>query len=308
MIKRVLLLVLSGIAMFISQQPADAKPPFVLQMPPGTQIHKDIAYVDGGGPNQTLDLYLPEKVDGKLPVIVWIHGGAWRSGDKNSWCPAVGMLAKGYALVDINYRLSFKDNAPWPDCLYDCKAAIRWVHANAAQYSFDPDHIGVWGHSAGGHLVTMLGLTNNNPKFEGDEGNLQFSSAVQAVDDWSGPSDLVPYLHKEAGKQYGMITQLIGGKKPTVPTDDEAAAASPLTYVSKNAPPFMIAQGMADPVVDPQGAVKLAAALKEAGVEVTLIQVPGAGHGIGGPDLEKQGADFFDKHLKPAAVGTSPTP
>jgi acetyl esterase/lipase len=305
-------LLLTSLVFFAVMSVAHAgKPPYQMPLPPGTQQNKDISYVDGAGsPDQTLDLYLPANATGKLPVVVWIHGGAWRSGAKGGWCPACSLLTQGYALVDISYRLSFKDDAPWPDCLYDCKAAIRWLRANAGKYNLDADHIGVWGHSAGGHLVTMLGLTNNNPKFEGDEGNAQFSSAVQAVCDWSGPSDLSADFQKEqaSGKQTGAVTQLLSGKNPSLATADKAASASPLNYVTKSAPPFIIAHGAADPVVNPQDSVKLDAALKAAGVESTLIQVPNAGHGIGGPDLEKAADDFFNKHLKAGDAQTSPKP
>jgi acetyl esterase/lipase len=290
MIKRTLILLFAGIGLLVAAPP------------PGTQVHKDIAYVENGGPDRTLDLYLPEKVDGKLPVVVWIHGGAWRSGKKGGWCPAFGLLARGYAVADINYRLSVADNAPFPAQLYDCKAVIRWLRANAAQYSLDPDHIGVWGHSAGGHLSAMVGLTGSVAKLEGDEGNLTYSSAVQAVCDWSGPTDLVGFLHRDVASTKSMVVNLLGGSDLTVANDEKAAAASPLTYVAPGAPPFMIAQGEKDDVVPYQEAVNLDAALKKAGDDSTLIPVPDKGHGIGGPELEKQADDFFDQHLKAAAA------
>jgi len=302
MIKRSLILFFATVGLLAAQQAQPKKPEFHPVLPPGTQIHRDLAYVENGGPDRTLDLYLPAQANSKLPVVVWIHGGAWRSGSKGGWCPAFGLLDRGYAVVDMNYRLSLKDDAPFPDQLYDCKAAIRWLRANAAQYNLDADHIGVWGHSAGGHLVAMLGVTSNNPKMEGDEGNLSFSSAVQAVSDWSGPTDIVADYKKDAGNPKSMITQLLGGKDATAATEEKATAASPLTYVSAKAPPFIIMHGTKDPVVNPGDSDKLNAALKAAGDDSTYVPVVDKEHGIGGPDLENQVDDFFDKYLKPSAA------
>jgi acetyl esterase/lipase len=275
--------------------------------PPGTQTHRDLPYVDNGGPYRTLDLYLPAQANGKLPVVIWIHGGAWRGGAKGGWCPATGLLTKGYALADINYRLAgAPDYQPFPVQLYDCKAAVRWLRANAAQYNLDPDHIGVWGHSAGAHLAAMLGVTGGNAQLEGDEGNLNVSSAVQAVCAWACPSDIVAFLHGEAGPVgINRVSQLLGGRDLKAADDDKAKVASPLTYVAAGDPPFMMAQGTIDTDVPPADSAKLSDALKAAGVECTYISEPGKAHGIGGPELEQQADDFFDKHLK---SGATPAP
>src|SRR5205085_165270 len=135
-----------------------------------------------------LDLYLPEKAQGRLPVVVWIHGGAWRAGSKDH-CPAVPLTAKGFAVASINYR--FSQHAVFPAQIEDCKAAIRWLRANADKYHLDPDHIGAWGASAGGHLVALLGTSGNKKELEGKGGNLEQSSKVQCVIDWFGPTDLL---------------------------------------------------------------------------------------------------------------------
>ena len=140
-----------------------------------------------GHERNRLDLYLPEKVKGRLPVVVWIHGGAWMEGSKDD-CPAVPFAAEGCAVASINYRLS--QHAIFPAQIQDCKAAIRWLRANADKYHLDPDHIGVWGASAGGHLVALLGTTAAVKEFEGRGGNLDQSSRVQCVLDWYGPSEL----------------------------------------------------------------------------------------------------------------------
>ena len=118
------------------QSPA-AKP----NLPPGVQVHRDLEYVAGGHARNKLDLYLPAKADHPLPVIVWIHGGAWSGGSKDG-CPAVPLVTRGYAAASINYRLS--QHAIFPAQIEDCKAAIRWLRANVKKYGLDAKHVGVW--------------------------------------------------------------------------------------------------------------------------------------------------------------------
>ena len=118
------------------QQPA-AKP----VLPPGVQVNRDLEYVAGGHARNKLDIYLPAKADHPLPVVVWIHGGGWSAGSKEA-CPAVQFVGKGYAVASINYR--FSQHAVFPAQIEDCKAAIRWLRANAKKYNLDADHIGVW--------------------------------------------------------------------------------------------------------------------------------------------------------------------
>ena len=255
------------------------------RMMPGITVQRDIEYVERGGKSRTLDLFLPEKTDSVLPVIVWIHGGGWKSGSKEM-TPRIPFVRFGYAFASLNYRLS--GEAPWPAQLDDCKAAIRWLRANAAKFHLDPDRIGVWGQSSGGHLVAMLGVT-------GDKDN-----RVQAVCDWSGSHDLVALFDLKVRNQDGTtgspIIELLGG--PGVATKPKAAQASPLTHVSKDAPPFLIMHGDKDPLIPIKQSELLDAALRKAGVECKFVVVPGAGHGFGGPDINNQVVEFFDKHLK----------
>lgn len=138
-------------------------------------------YVGEGNPRQFLDLYLPENKEGKmLPAILWIHGGAWLQGSKEKPGKALQAARSGeFAVVSINYRLS--QEAKWPAQIHDCKAALRWVKAHAEEHHLDPERIIVWGASAGGQLVTMLGTTQDDPKFEGKLGkHLDQSSKVKA--------------------------------------------------------------------------------------------------------------------------------
>ena len=149
-------------------------------------VHRDLAYVSAGHPRQRLDLYLPERT-GPLPLLVYVHGGAFRGGDKGDG-PALEYLDEGYALASINYRLS--QHAVFPAQIEDCKAAVRWLRAHAGEYRLDPDHMAIGGTSAGGHLAAMVGTTGLVRDFDVGE-HLDRSSRVQAVVDYFGPTDFL---------------------------------------------------------------------------------------------------------------------
>src|SRR6185437_13686151 len=165
------------------------------KLPAGVKMIPNIEYAAPNGYSLLLDLYLPEQVEGRLPVVVWIHGGGWEAGSRNDQI-AVPLAAHGYAVASIDYRLS--QVAKFPAQIDDCKAAIRWLRAHARAYSLDPNHIGVWGASAGGHLVALLGTSGDVKELEGDEGNLDQSSRVQAVCDFCGPTDLLQFQAQAA--------------------------------------------------------------------------------------------------------------
>src|SRR4051812_4543175 len=156
------LAVVFGVASVAQAQRPQAK------VPEGTKVHRDLEYVKGGHERQRLDLYVPERADNPLPVIVWVHGGAWLAGSKEGGGPALPFVGKGYAVASVNYRLS--QHATFPAQIEDCKAAIRWLRAHAETYHLDPDHIGVWGASAGGHLVALLGTSGGVEELEGEDG------------------------------------------------------------------------------------------------------------------------------------------
>ncbi len=268
--------------------------PTAPRLPLGVKVFWDLRYVEGGHERNRLDLYLPEQAEGRLPLIVWIHGGAWLGGSKEG-CPAVPFVSKGYAAASINYRLS--QHAVFPAQIEDCKAAIRWLRANAAKYRLDADHIGVWGASAGGHLVAMLGTTGAVKELEATGGNLDQSSRVQCVVDWFGPSDLLtmPGSHDNPGLPE---SRLIGG--PVQENKEKARKASPVTYVSKDSAPFLIMHGDQDNLVPLSQSEELAAVLKKIGMEVTLQVIQGNGHGgpgFGSPESRKVIEEFFAKHL-----------
>ena len=288
-----------------AQQPPQRRPQGPPPLPEGVRALRDIEYVAGGGKAQSLDLYLP-KSDRPLPLIIWIHGGAWLGGDKRGG-PFFQMLTRGYAAASINYRLS--QQAVFPAQIEDCKAAIRWLRAHAKEHNLDPGCFGVWGSSAGGHLVALVGTSGGVKSLEGaGGGNLDFSSRVQAACDWFGPTDFTqmeahaltpgkPFNHNAADSPE---SRLIGGALQE--NKDKARAASPITYVTSDDPPFLIMHGDKDPLVPHHQSELLAAALKKAGVEVTFHTVKGAGHGFGGPDIMRMVGEFFDKHLRKAAA------
>jgi acetyl esterase/lipase len=244
----------------------------------------DIPYAPNAGEHQKLDLYLPA-TGTNLPLIVWVHGGGWTEGSKEN-PPGFKFLNHGFALASINYRLS--QDAIFPAQLIDCKAAIRWLRAHAAENGIDPNHIGVWGASAGGHLVALLGTTGAAKELDQGE-NLGVSSAVQSVCDWFGPTDLVQLVQeiKDVKPDDPDLppARLIGGPVPS--NVEKAERANPIHYITKDDPPFLIMHGDKDPVVPLEQSQLLADALKKAGVPVTFRIVPGGGHG--GPEFRKRG-------------------
>ena len=200
-------------------------------------VQKDIEYATAGDVSLLLDLYKPKKSQGKLPVVVWIHGGGWKAGSKKN-CKAAYLTDHGFAVASVDYRLI---PVQWPAQMNDCRAAVRWLRKNADQYGLDGDHIGVWGSSAGGHLVALMGTLD---KAE-DEA---VSSQVQAVCDWFGPSDLLTMPPNNVGngrtkedvaKSNG--ARLLGTTVREVP--ERAKKVSAFYQVTKDDAPFLIRHG-----------------------------------------------------------------
>ena len=264
--------------------------------PPDVRTERNLEYVKDGHERNKLDLYLPAKSDGPVPVIVWVHGGAWSMGSKDN-CPAVRFVARGYAVASINYRYS--QQAKYPAQIEDCKAAVRWLRANAKKYNLDPDHIGAWGESAGGHLVALLGTTGDAKELEGAGGNLDQSSRVQAVVDFFGPTDFTQMGKPEQDTPDTPLAKLLGGR--VLENKDKAAKANPITFVTKKAAPFLIMHGDKDPLVPHEQSKLLEEALKKSDVEVNLVIVKDAGHRfdqMSTPENRKLIEEFFDKHLR----------
>lgn len=274
-------------------------------------VQRDIEYVENGHERHKLDLYLPPKADGKAktaekagkrPLIVWIHGGGWKQGSKDR-CRASGWVNEGYVVASINYRLS--SHAVFPAQIHDCKAAIRWLRANADKYGIDEQRIGVWGSSAGGHLVALLGTSGDVKNLEGDIGVTDQSSRVQAVCDWFGPTDLLLMnAQSTEGSRVDHDSEkspeslLLGATLQTVP--EKARVAAPLTYVTDDDPPFMIVHGDNDMLVPWQQSQMLYDSLKKQNCDVTLQIIKGGGHGgFKGPEVTESCLKFFNRTLKP---------
>ncbi len=286
-----------------ASQPATAVAD-LLKIPPGVKLIKDVEYARVDDKPLLLDIYLPGKAASPLPVIVWVHGGAWVSGRKEP-CQIVSFSGKGYAIVSISYRLS--GTAQFPAQINDCKAAVRWVRANAAKYGFDPDRVGAAGGSAGGHLVALLGTSGDVKELEGDVGgNLKYSSRVKAVADFCGPTDFTredsvrDTSKNEPAILETALTKLLGG--PWKEKREAANMASPIYHISRDDPPFLIVHGDADEIIPVKHSQILHDKLKEAGLDVTLHIAKGGGHGVGAyPGVLDKTLDFFDKHLKTPA-------
>jgi len=276
------------------------------QLPESVQLLADLPYAGTDNPRQMLDLILPREREGDpLPVIVFIHGGAFRAGQKESGRRRVApFVASGdFAGATINYRLS--GEAIWPNQIHDCKAAIRWIRANATTYNLDPDRIGVWGTSAGGHLVAMLGTSGDVPSMDGSIGpHTDVSGRVTCVADFFGPTNFltmnqtaIPSAKMDHDAPNSPESELIGG--PIQENPQKVATANPITYVSSDDPPFLIIHGTLDPLVSFNQSELLHAALEKANVDSTLITVEGGGHGRGfGPPANQFVEKFFEHHLR----------
>lgn len=292
-------LLLAAVAVHAADPPAQPQPAGSVT-PADNKVERDIAYSTNGDTTLHLDLHLPRtKGERPAPVAVYIHGGGWRNGNKasGSWMKDVTaeMVSRGYVVAAVEYRLVPK--AQWPAFLHDVKAAVRFLRANAGTYHIDPDHIGTWGTSAGGHLAALLGTTDSNDKLEGDGGNPESSSRVQAVVDLFGPADLTAMrpTPERATQAFGSV--------------DNLKQASPVEYVTKDDPPFLIIQGDSDKTVPPEQSELLHERLKAAGVEARLVMVKDGGHGLAGagitptkPEMVKMIGDFFDEHLRQPAA------
>ncbi len=269
---------------------------------PDVDVKRDVVYKQVDGHNLQLDIYSPKSITHPLPVVLWIHGHRWSYGSKEQR-PSFNLMAQGYMVVSIDYRLS--GDAPFPAAIEDCKAAVRWLRANAATYHIDPDHIGAWGHSAGGHLAALLGTSGGVAELEGAGDNPTFSSRVQAVCDMSGPSDILQFYETVSSLSDGSgrrakssVEQFLGGSVEQ--NKAKAIAASPITYVSKDDAAFLIIHGENDMSIPVSQSEVFADKLKAAGVDVTLEIAKGRGHGVGAPGFASEIIGFFDKYLKPS--------
>lgn len=281
-------------------------------IPAGVEVVRDVEYGQGGGHPLLLDIYRPQqRSERPIPAVIWIHGGGWRAGDKATASNAPAIADHGYFAVSINYRLS--GEAAFPAAIEDCKCAVRWLRANAAKYGVDPDRIGVWGGSAGGHLALLVAAAGADAGLEGKGGNEGVSSRVQAVCSFFGPADFTDATRKQWGQRgAGGVAKFLGGTADEVP--ELWVLASPATHVSPDDPPTLMVHGEEDPVVPIGQSEYMLAKLQDAKVPAQLIRVKNAGHGfrpmtgVVAPSWDEILASvvkFFDERLKtPAAAET----
>ncbi len=259
---------------FVSGQTAN---PFKNIFPQGTVIHDNIPYNNDTLKKHLLDIYLPANAKGKLPLIILIHGGGWLANDKYADLgymkkTIAELVSQGFALASIDYRWSTQ--AVFPAQIQDCNRAVSFLYDNADKYGFDKNRFAVLGWSAGGHLASLLGLANNNKVANFYMPNSSKDFKIKAVVDFYGPSELIMLPKGDDEKSPEGI--LLGAAPLTRP--DLAKAASPVTYVDKNDPPFLIIHGEKDDIVSNKQSKLLHSWLKTEGVQNELIIVKDAPH------------------------------
>jgi acetyl esterase/lipase len=266
------------------------------------KIKNDIPYADTENPRQSLNLILPKDRKKKiLPALIYIHGGGWKNGNKNQGnVRLIPYVESGeYVGISIGYRLS--GEAQWPAQIHDCKAAIRWVRGNAKNYGINPEKIGMFGTSAGGHLVAMLGTSKNVKELEGDLGNYKkMKSTVHCVVNFFGPSALLEMSKYPSRIDHDAAnspeSELIGGALQE--NKKKAMDASPINYVTKDDCPFIHVHGTDDQLVPYNQSVILHKKLLENGCDSRLITVKGGGHGgFRNDTIQKITEKFFAKQL-----------
>jgi len=247
----------------------------------GEAIHRNVVYAVRSGKKLHVDLYVPREAK-PVPVIVWLHGGGWKYGDKGYHLSIRNLTREGFAIASVQYRLL--RNAPWPAQVIDCEEAVDWIRKDGDRYGIDPSRLALAGESAGGHLAALIGTRETRRN-------------VKAVLAMYPPTDLVVMGRRYAN--YGRLSifsQMFDGEIAN--RRAEARAASPVTYASRSSPPFLIFHGDKDWLVPPEQSETLDAALRKAGVESKLVIVKGKGHAFGLDQSQlEQVAAFFRKHL-----------
>ncbi len=269
-------------------------------IPEGVVFEKNIEYSNPDDQHLQLNMARPTVGQGPFPAVVCIHGGGFRAGTRegfNRLC--LNLAAHGYVAVTVSYRLAPKYQ--FPAAVHDVKAAVRWVRANAERYNIDPNRIGTTGGSAGGHLAQFLGVTSGVKHFEGDGGNANYSSSVDCVVNFYGPSDFTKSYDASVDAAE-VLPLFLGGNLQQ--QRRRHIQASPLYWVTPNAVATLCIHGTEDSYVAHEQAVWLIDRLKASHVEATLMTIEGADHGFRGAtktvkqEIENARIEFFDKHLK----------
>jgi acetyl esterase/lipase len=302
-----------GLPASLKIQAENAPPPkpqtFEERFASAVDFQHDVEIGKGGDRALHAEIAMPKQLPAQpMPAVLWIHGGGW-SGGSHKGNPTENLALKGYFTASIEYRLS--GEAKWPAQIEDCKLAVRWLRANALKYHVNPDKIGCWGSSAGGHLVACLGTMGDQAQYEGHGGYEGVSSKVQAVVDFCGPTD---FREGSAGIQGASgdreapgLLGLFGG--PFKEKTELWKQGSPIGYVNKGDPPFLMVHGDKDKTVPHEQSEKLLAALQKAGVTAELLTVTRGGHNMMAAagdapaeptqaEINKKVTAFLDLHLK----------
>jgi len=272
-------LLFAGLALLSLKISAQTFNPVRDIFPAGTEHYDNVPYANDTLKKHLLDVYVPSTGKSSYPVVVWIHGGAWMSNDKYADMGYMKntlreFIEKGYAVASIDYRWSTM--AIFPAQIQDCNQALEFLYQNADKYKLDKNRMALIGFSAGGHLVNLVGLSNNNNVKDFYANGKKAHFKIKVVLDFYGPSDFLTLKGRDSKDPHNPITLLLGG----MVADNEAKAkeASPITYIDKNDPPFLIVQGEKDESVNPDQAILLSEKLKAAEVKNDLIIVPNAPH------------------------------
>lgn len=255
----------------------------------GYAFSNNIPYVPGGGDRQQLQIHFPTNGSGLSPLVVFIHGGGWRTGNRQNPDALALTNHARYAVASINYTLSTTE--PFPAQIRDAKSAIRWLRANAATFRIDPDRIGLWGRSAGGNLAALLGTTGGRTNF-GGTANAEVSDAVQAVFSAAGPTDLRLYGASAPGDD---LTLYLGDLVQNAPAS--LAASNPSNHITAATPPFCFIHSTNDTVVPPAHSFSLHTALTNAGLSSRTTFVPNFGHVPQGAEFVQIAHNFFADKL-----------
>lgn len=269
--------------------------------PDGYRKLADIPFAEVDGHRLALDLYLPEGKQG-APLVVFVHGGGWRRGDRNEM-PLGGMAPAGFAFASVDYRLS--PVAQFPAQAHDIKAAIRFLRAKQGEYGYDASRVAIAGTSAGAHLALLVGVTNGHKELEGTVGgNLGQSSDVQAILSYYGASNFLTILPQSTpfglGVRVPALQILLGGQ----PEDKEELAklASPVFHLDANDPPLLLLHGDQDPQMPINQSLELYGAYREKGLDAEFLPVYQAAHGgrkFHDGERLKAATEFLKKNLRP---------
>jgi len=271
------------------QSPTEKKEPYPLgrvngEFPDTIEFFRDLEIGKVGERSLRVNIARPKGAKQLRPAVVFVHGGGWRNGSSHISGQIALLAENGFVGMTVDYRLS--GEAKWPAQIEDCQYAVRWLRLHAADYGVDPQRIGAWGTSAGGHLAACLGVMADIPRFLGTSGAADQSSAVQAVVDSCGPTDFIKGSNgitaAKEGQSAEIITALIGAPYEQAP--GAWKDASPLAYVRPGLPPFLFVHGEIDPVVPIRHAEELSEALQASGNSTEFLRIKGGVHSFLAPE------------------------